>query len=289
MLGAIIGDKAGSNYEVEEISYWIKYKKARPYKERMKIMNPKTPLFSKNSSFTDDTAWTCAIYDAIVNGDCNYQVYLKSYGKKELKKGLDIYGRGRFSPSSIRWIQGNYQGTSYGNGAAMRISPVAFCFDSIEKIKEESYLATIPSHNHPDAIKSAEAVAVAIYLLRFGMPKNEVEEYIKSNYYKMNYNLEQLRHTYTFTSKAKDSIPQALFCFFKSTDFENAIRTAISIGGDTDTIASITGSLAESYYKIPDQLKEEIKKDLDEDTYNLLKDKYFCNKEYKLTTKRKED
>lgn len=171
MLGAIIGDKAGSNYEMEEINYWKEYKKPRPYEERIKIMDPKTPLFAENSIFTDDTVWTCAIYDAIVNGDCDYESYLKEYGKKELAKGLDKYGRGRFSPGSIKWITGNYEGTSYGNGAAMRISPIGFIFNSFEQIKEQSYLATIPSHNHIDAIKSAEAVAITIYLLRTGMSK----------------------------------------------------------------------------------------------------------------------
>ena len=289
MLGAIIGDKAGSNYEMEEINYWKEYKKPRPYEERIKIMNPKTPLFAENSIFTDDTVWTCAIYDAIINGDCDYENYLKEYGKKELAKGLDKYGRGRFSPGSIKWITGNYKGTSYGNGAAMRISPIGFIFNSFEQIKEQSYLATIPSHNHIDAIKSAEAVAITIYLLRTGMSKKEVEEYIKKNYYPMNYSLEELRHTYTFKSKAKDTVPQALFCFFQSQDFENTIRTAISIGGDTDTIASIAGALAESYYGVPETIKEEIKKELDEDKYNLLKNKYFNQKTHKIKTKGKEN
>ncbi len=282
MLGAMIGDLAGSVYEVEEINYWFQHKKPRPYEERMKIMDPKTPLFLDTSIFTDDTAWTLAIYDAVVNGDCDYENYLKEYGKKELEKGLDKFGRGRFSPASTRWIKGDYQGESYGNGAAMRISPIGFIFDSFEQIKEQACLASIPSHNHEEAIKSAEGVAIAIYLLRIGMPKRQVEDYIKLNYYSMNYELEDLRRNYTFTSKASESVPQAMFCFFHSNSFEDAIRTAISIGGDTDTIASITGALAESYYGIPEQIKESIKNDLDEDTYLLLKDKYFTQKEYKI-------
>ena len=111
--------------------------------------------------------------------------------------------------------------------------------------------------------------------------KEEVENYIKSHYYSLDFNLEELRHNYTFTSKAKNSVPQALFCFFQSTDFENAIRIAISIGGDTDTIASITGALAEAYYKVPEKLKKHIQETLPKEDYDLLKSHYFNEKTYK--------
>ncbi len=282
MLGAIIGDLAGSSYEVEEVLYWKKNHLPRPYDERIKIMDKTVPLFSPNSSFTDDTSWTCAIYDAIINGDFEYEKYLREYGMRDLNKGQDIYGRSRFGRGSVEWLKGNYQGESYGNGAAMRISPIGFCFDSFEQIKEESYKATVPSHNNIEAIKSAEAVAVAIYLLRDGMERCDLKDYIESNYYKLDFDLEELRHNYTFTSRAKDSVPQAFFIFFSSNDFEDAIRKAISIGGDTDTIASITGALAEAYYGVPLELKEKLAALLDEDTYNLLKNRYFKQKEYEL-------
>ncbi len=281
MLGAIIGDKAGSNYEVEEVNYWIKHKEPRPYEERIKIMDSKTLLFADNSSYTDDTCWTCAIYDAIINGNKDYETYLKNYGKKELSKGPDCYGRSRFSKGSVKWIQGIFQGESFGNGGAMRISPIGFLGTTLEEVKKDAYLATIASHNHPDAIKAAESVAVGIFLLKEGMDKEEVENYIKSHYYSLDFNLEELRHNYTFTSKAKNSVPQALFCFFQSTDFENAIRTAISIGGDTDTIASITGALAEAYYKVPEKLKKHIQETLPKEDYDLLKSHYFNEKTYK--------
>ena len=278
MLGAIIGDLAGSSYEVEEVLYWKENHIPRPYEDRMKIMDKNVPLFSKNSSTTDDTSWTCAIYDAIINGDFDYEKYLRKYGIRDLNKGKDIYGRSRFGKGSVAWIKGNYQGNSYGNGAAMRISPIGFCFDSFEQIKEESYKATIPSHNHIEAIKSAEAVAVAIYLLKSGIDRLELKDYIEKTYYKLDFDLEELRHNYTFTSKAKESVPQAFYVFFASNDFEDAIRKAISIGGDTDTIASITGALAESYYGVPEEIKKQVIPFLDEDTYNLLDSRYFKKK-----------
>lgn len=281
MLGAIIGDRAGSNYEIEETNWWYKKKTIRPYEERIKIMNSQTPLFASNSSFTDDTCWTCAIYDAIINGNNNYESYLRAYGVEELKKGKDRYGRNRFGPGSVKWLLYQANGTSIGNGSAMRISPVGFLFNSLEEVKRESYLATIPSHNSKEAIKGAECVAVSIYLLRTGTPKEVVKKYVEENYYNLNFDLEELRHTYTFHSTTEKSVPQALFCFFQSTDFENAIRVAISIGGDTDTIASITGALAESYYGIPEEIKQEVFGLLDSNKQALLSHEYFLQSQYK--------
>ena len=282
MLGAIIGDVAGSSYEVEEVLYWKEHHLPRPYLDKVKIMDKSIPLFTNNSSTTDDTSWTCAIYDAIINGDCNYEKYLREYGIRDLNKGKDIYGRSRFGKGSVAWIKGNYQGESYGNGCAMRISPIGFCFDDLNTIKEESYKATIPSHNHYESIKASESIATSIYLLRNGYNKLELKEYIEKNYYNLDFDLEELRHNYTFTSKAIFSVPQAIYIFLISNDFEDAIRKAISIGGDTDTIASITGALAESYYGIPEEIKDKIIPFLDKDNYNLFKSRYFMEKEYKL-------
>ncbi len=258
MLGAIIGDVAGSYYEVLEVQE-VKQKRKRTYEERIKILDEKTPLFTENSSCTDDSILTYSIYDAIKNNDQGYEKYLRMYGSREVKLGKDLYGRSRFGKGFIDWLKGTYQGTSYGNGSAMRISPVGFLFNTIEEVKENSYLATIPSHNHPEALKAAEAVAVSIFLLRNGQSKEEVKEYIEKLYYELNYNLEDLRHNYKFTSKAEFSTPQALFCFFESKDFESTIRNAISIGGDTDTIACIAGALAEAHYGVPENLKEQVK------------------------------
>ena len=270
MFGAIIGDIVGSTYEVEEVNYWIKNHSPRPYAERIKIMDKTTLLFKEESIPTDDTCWTLAILSAIINGDCDYETYLREYGEAEIKKGPDKFGRPRFGPGSMSWLEGKSKGHSLGNGGAMRISPIGFLFDNIEQIKEESYRATIPTHNTEEALKSAEAVAITIYLLRIGMPKEEVKDYIEKTYYNLDYNLEELRHNYTFKSKAKNSVPIAIYCFFEGEDFDDSIRKAISIGGDSDTIASITGAIAESYYGVPDDLKEKARTYLDENANNLL-------------------
>lgn len=275
MLGAIIGDVAGSFYEVLEINSKVYKKSPRAYEERIKVLDKKVEIFQKNSSCTDDSILTCAIYDAIVNGNCNYEEYLKKYGLAEIDLGKDIYGRSRFGKKFVEWLNGDFQGESYGNGAAMRISPVGFLFDSIEEVKKNSYLATIPSHNNEEAIKGAEAVAVSIYLLRKGHDKESVVKYIKDNYYELDYDLEYLQRNYIFSSKTCNSVPQALFVFSISNGFEDSIRKAISIGGDTDTIACIVGSLSEACYGVPEELKEKVKPYLREYMLDLFKDRYF--------------
>ena len=251
MLGAIIGDIVGSYYEVLEVKE-IK-NGHRSYEERIKILDKNTPLFTENSSVTDDSILTFAIYKAITANE-DYETILKKYAKEELELGKDMYGRSRFGKGFVEWVNGNSEGTSYGNGASMRISPVGYLFNTLEEVKEESYKATIPSHNNKDAILCAEAVAVSIFLLRNGYTKEETKKYIEENYFKLDYDLEDLQRNYRFSSKAIASVPQALFIFFESNGFEDAIRKAISIGGDTDTIACITGSLAATIYEIPEEI-----------------------------------
>ena len=275
MLGAIIGDVVGSYYEVLEIEERKNNKKNRSYEERIKILDENIPLFTDKCSATDDSILTCAIYDAIKNGNRDYEKYLKIYGIREINLGKDIYGRSRFGSGFVDWLEGKKEGNSFGNGSAMRISPVGFCFNTLEEVKEESKKATIPSHNHVNAIIASEAVATSIFLLRKGMSKEEVIKYIKDNYYDLNYDLETLQKNYSFSSKASNSVPQALYIFSIANSFEDSIRKAISIGGDTDTIAAIVGSLSESYYGIPENLKQEVKLYLKDYMYDLLKDKYY--------------
>lgn len=257
MLGAIIGDIIGSYYEVLEVKYLKSNHKPRPYQERMKIMDLETTLFTENSSCTDDSILTCAIADATMNS-FQYEKYLREYGLRELNLGCDQYNRGRFGKGFVEWLQGDYQGSSYGNGAAMRISAIGY-FDTLEEVKKQAYFATIPSHNHEEAIRGAEAVASGIYFLRNGMEKEEWKTYIEKHYNSLNYDLETLRKEYTFSSRSNNSVPQALFVFLKSNSFEDAIRKAISIGGDSDTIAAIVGSLSEAYYGLDQNLYNQAK------------------------------
>lgn len=159
---------------------------------------------------------------------------------------------------------------SYGNGAAMRISPVGFVANSLEEVKELSKKVTEVSHNHPEGIKGAEATAVAIFMARNGSTKEEIKEYINQNYYPMDFTLDEIRDSYQFDVSCQGSIPQALMAFFESNDFEDAIRNAISIGGDSDTIAAICGGIAEAYYGIPDSIRNEALTYLDENLLMIL-------------------
>lgn len=260
MLGSIIGDIIGSIYEVKEIEAIKNNKdKKRSYNERIEILNQDTSLFTVDCSYTDDSILTIAIADAILNNK-EYEECLRYYGLKELNLGLDVYGRSRFGSGFVKWLQSNEQGDSFGNGSAMRISPIGYLFDTEKEIKENVIKATIPSHNNIDAIKGAEAVAMSIYMARCGRLKEEIKDYIEKKYYKLDFNLEDLQNNYRFSSKCSNSVPQALFCFFESTNFEDAIRKSISIGGDSDTIACIVGGISEAYYGIPETIKKEVSK-----------------------------
>ena len=274
MLGAIIGDIVGSIYEVLEVKCYKELGINRNYEERIKILDKNIGLFSEESCCTDDSILTCAIADAIINGNCQYEKYLKQYGKSEVNVGVDKYGRSRFGSGFISWLNEESTGESYGNGAAMRVGPVGYLFNTLDEVIENSKLATIPSHNHIDAIKGAEAIAVTIFLLRMGYTKDYVYKYVVENYYELNYDLKDLQMNNIFSSKSDITVPQALFIFFQSCDFEDAIRKAISIGGDSDTIACIVGSISKAYYGIPDLLIEQSKKYLP-DFMKIIKDNFY--------------
>jgi len=159
---------------------------------------------------------------------------------------------------------------SYGNGSAMRISPVGFVADSIEQAKALSQAVTEVSHDHPEGLKGAEAVAVAIFLARTGSSRHEIRDYIDKNYYSMDFTLDQIREDYSFDVTCQGSVPQAFQAFFESQDFEDAIRNAISIGGDNDTIAAICGGLAQAYYGIPAPIRNQAMAYLDDHLVEIV-------------------
>ena len=291
MLGAIIGDVAGSTYEVNEVNA-LKEKKDN-YLNRIKILNKNTPLFNKDSSYTDDSILTTAIAYSILN-DGDYYKNLKEFGQREINLGLDMYGRNRFGKGFCEWVKGDYIGESYGNGCAMRISPIANYYDTFKDIRGEMIKATYPSHNNKESYIMCDLVTSCILLSKFGRSKTEIEEYIDIHYGNIvNFNLEDLQKNYKFTSRAINSVPQAVFCFLKANNFEDAIRKAISIGGDSDTIAAITGSIAEAYYGIDEELIKQVKPylpgyiiDITNDFYKSLGKKEPF-KDDKVYTKRK--
>mgnify|MGYP000996914183 FL=1 len=253
MLGAIIGDIVGSRFE------WNNHR------------DKDFELFTNGCFPTDDSIMSLAIAKAIIVSKPDFSVLsgnavecIQSVGRNYPDCG---YG-GRFYGWMFSDDPRPYN--SYGNGSAMRVSAAGFVARSLEEAKLLSKLVTEVTHNHPEGIKGAEATAVAIYMAKTGSSIFEIKDYINENYYPMNFTLDEIRDTYRFNETCQDTIPQALQAFFESSGFEDAIRNAISIGGDSDTLAAICGSVAEAYYGIPDDIRKQALTFLDKDLLKLL-------------------
>ena len=272
MLGAIIGDLAGTKYEYQE--FLDSKNGIINVDRRRKIFNPNMELLTEESFISDDSLLTIAIAEAIIyNRD--YEEALKKYGKKYGNKPLEKEGffKNAFSPSFIKWANSetNENGTSQGNGAAMRISPIAFLFNDLKTVEEEAKKATIPSHNSSNAIKGAKCLAGVIFLARKKESKDNIRKYVTQKYrYDLNYNLEELQEYNTFNGTCEVTVPQAIFMFLQSNNFVDSIRKAISIGGDTDTIACMVGGISEAYYGIPKDLRNKALKLIPKDLRKVL-------------------
>lgn len=241
MLGAIAGDIIGSVYEVIDIK------------------TTDFPLFSERSTFTDDTVLTVAVADSILN-DIPYEINLKRYFRMFPHAG---YG-GTFWAWAGSESMEPYN--SWGNGSAMRVSPVGFAYDTIDDVLREAKRSAEVTHNHPEGIKGAQAVAAAVFLARSDESRDRIRQFIEERFaYNLGEPLDEIREYYTFDVSCQGSVPQAITAFLESTDYEDAVRKAISIGGDSDTIACITGGIAQAYYKrIPPHIQEGVKEILDE-------------------------
>ena len=272
IYGAIIGDVVGSFYEVLEHNA---PKQKRPVQERQKILDPKTPLFTKKCCFTDDSILTTAIAHAIISKE-SYEKYIRYYGLKETKNGTQIKCFGR---SFVGWLNG-YGGKSFGNGGSMRVSAIGYAFDSLEKTIIQAERATICSHSHHEAIDCAKAVAGSIYLARTGKSKQEIKKFAEKYLGSLDYDLEYLQNNYTFSSRAILSVPQAIYCFLVSENFEDCLRKSISIGGDSDTIACIACSIAGAYYEIPPKMIKNVKRFIPKE-YATILDEF--NNQYALS------
>lgn len=242
LYGAIIGDIVGSIYEFHNI-------KTKDF-----------PFFSPSCSITDDSCMTIAVAAAIddwkkKNGGLSALAikHMREIGTKYPHMG---YGHG-----FARWLMSEKPEpyNSWGNGAAMRISAAGWYGNSISEVKRFSYMVTSVTHDHIEGIKGAEATAVAIFLARTGSSKEDIARYITQNYYDWCSSVSELQENYSWDGSCQGTVPPALQCFFESESFEDAIRNAISIGGDSDTIGAITGAVAEAYYGIPDEIKEKAK------------------------------
>lgn len=160
---------------------------------------------------------------------------------------------------------------SYGNGSAMRVSGIVYATNTLEQVKQLSLMVTDVTHNHPEGIKGAEATAVTAFMAKQGADMQAIRDYVDANYYPMDFTLDDIRDSYMFNETCQNTVPQALMAFFESTSYEDAIRNAISIGGDSDTLAAITGAVAECYYGIPQKLREQGMSYLDERLLGVLR------------------
>ena len=259
MLGAIIGDIAGSRFEF--------------YNHRNKNFD----LFDESCFFTDDSAMTLAIAKAIMACEGNWELL----GANAVRYMREI-GRAykcSYGPLFYEWIWSDnpqpYK--SFGNGAAMRVSPCGLIAKTESEAKLLSRKVTEVTHNHKEGIKGAEATTVAIFMAKNGAAMQEIRERIANEYYSLNFKIDELRPKYKFNATCQGTVPQAIACFLESTSFEDAIRTAISLGGDSDTVGAITGAIAESYYGVPAGIKEKALTYLDEKLRAIYDEWTFLN------------
>jgi ADP-ribosylglycohydrolase len=241
MIGAIAGDIIGSVFEHDPIK------------------TTTFPLFSEASRFTDDTVLSVAVADAILN-QTDYVTALKNYARKYPNAGYGI--------SFLRWTQSSSTKpyNSWGNGAAMRVSPVGFAFDSKEDVLREAEKTAGVTHNHPEGIKGAQATAMAIFLARRGANKSDIRRQIQHRFhYDLDRSTDEIRPFYVFDVSCQGSVPESILAFLESDDFEDAIRLAISLGGDSDTMGCIAGGIAQAYYgRIPETILESVRQRLPE-------------------------
>ncbi|MCZ7611705.1 MAG: ADP-ribosylglycohydrolase family protein [Ignavibacterium sp.] len=241
MLGAITGDIVGSVYEFTDVKPEFNF-----------------PLFSPESEFTDDTVLTVALADSILS-NLDYKVKLSEY--------YQLYPDCSYGLRFHEWANSNNPQpyNSWGNGSAMRVSPIGWAYNDLDTVLLKAKESSQVTHNHPEGIKGAQATAASIFLARTGASKFQIKEYIQENFnYNLNFDLEELRKHYRFNESCQQTVPQAIYTFLVSDSFEDSIRKAIYIGGDSDTLACINGSIAEAFYGgVPEEIKIEVYKRMD--------------------------
>lgn len=258
LLGGIAGDIIGSIYEFNPV--------------RFKDFE----LFKSNSTYTDDTVMTIANAEWLLSKGVLMDI-MRKYGHKYPGAG---YG-GMF----YDWLKSRCPKpyNSFGNGSAMRVSPVGWAFDTLEETLEAAKQSAEITHNHPEGIKGAQATAACIFMARTGKSKQEIKEYVETKFgYDLSRTCNEIRPTYQFNESCQGTVPESIIAFLESTDFESAIRLTVSLGGDADTMGAITGAIAEAYYNvIPEHIKNEVLKRLPVEFINVLGEFYnrFISKE----------
>lgn len=256
LLGGIIGDIAGSRFEFNPIKnkHFELLVKGKNYLSS----NQTFKEYNETCHFTDDTIMTVAVAKAMLDADEDYG-NLKELVVKNMKEFGHKYPLAGYGAKFNTWltlpIYEPYN--SYGNGSAMRIGAVPYFAKNLDEVKFLSRIVTEVTHNHPEGIKGAESVACCIWLALKGYSKQQIHDFIEENYYNLNFDYDELIRTYSHDQTCQNSVPQSIFAFLISENFEDAIRTAVSMGGDADTMACIAGSIAEAFYGVPENLQKE--------------------------------
>lgn len=253
MLGAIIGDIAGSRFE------WNNHK------------SKDFTLFSPQCTITDDSVMTLAIAQAILDAEASH-ADLGSEAVRCMRFFGRRWARGCYGGSFTRWLESEEPRpyNSFGNGAAMRVSPCGWAATSLDEALTMARKVTEVTHDHPEGIKGAQAVTSAIWLARNGSSREEIRAHIEEFYYPLDFTLRDIRPSYSFDVSCQGSVPQAIVAFLESKNFEDALRNAISLGGDSDTLAAIAGSIAEAYYGVPQFMRRKVVNWLDSALWSVV-------------------
>ena len=255
MIGAILGDIIGSRHEFNNI-------KTKDFE-----------LFTQECCFTDDTVMTCAVAQALLDCQEDYRDLSTKTINAMHRIGRKYPGAG-YGGMFFRWMFSDDAKpyNSFGNGAAMRISPVGFIARNVVEAKELSGKVTRVTHNHPEGMKGAEATAVAIVMARQGASKDEIRKVMERDYYKSEHTVDEYREIIRGhgDETCQVSMPEALQCFYEGRDYEDVIRNCISIGGDSDTLGAIAGGIAEAFYGVPEEYRERLKDYLDKDLLGIV-------------------
>ena len=251
MLGAILGDIVGSPYEFDHNNY-----------KRKDFL-----LLSEKSHFTDDTVMTVAVARGLMAGQGDAQ---KTFAEvqHEMRRLGKAYPNAGYGGMFRRWLRAEYPQPygSFGNGSAMRVAAAGWLFDTLDKTLEMAKVTAEVTHNHPEGIKGAQATAAVIFLARTGHSKPEIKQYVEQTFgYDLNRTCDEIRPTYHHVETCQETVSEAIIAFLESTGFEDALRNAVSLGGDSDTLACITGGIAEAFYGMPQELRDETLKRLPED------------------------
>ena len=253
MLGAIVGDIVGSRFEL------------------YRLQSKDFEWFASSSRFTDDTVLTLALCQAFLDCKGDYGK-LPECAQNALRAFVLQYPRAGYGAKFLFWALSDHPQPygSIGNGCAMRVSPCAVVAKSVAEVKCFSHAVTGLTHNHPESFKAAEAVAVACFLARAGMSKKAIEGVIKKDYYPIDFTIDGIRSSYRFGHSCLQTVPYAIEAFFESESFEETIELAVSLGGDTDTLAAMAGSIAGCYYGVPEAISEAARSYLDDNLRTVL-------------------